>query len=513
MPYLKPISGHTSCRGVARYLEQKKRAVAKDFINCCDRQDHIYGFGWAKQMDDTRELCDNNKNTNQYRTRTYAHFVLSPDPRDEIDLITLRKLTTDWTVRFFEHYQCAIIYHYDTDVPHAHAVINNTNLATGKRLSPTLTNPFMRKIRVSLDEMARERGLRSFLDREEAREGGCDGVSLDVIEQNIAERKLDRKDPRWKDDIYDRVARSLDRATTYDKFVSLCRENGIEVGRTKDGECLYTLVEIPTRKVSAPRLDMRFSKAALTRKFGVSDGLLASPRETRQKVYRSKTEQALLAEGRYSWKEDIRDRVQIAKAVSRNTTEFETACREIGLDVRTGRDGQYVFALTGIPSRQVGTTRLGYEYRKDAIARNLIINRDKSLAREEVFRAVQDFRIGEARVVAHIHPSSKITLRQIAYALNTIAHNSISGLDEFDELHARAVAKRDAKCASYIAGARSIAAQCDLVPKSAPPKSVKRGVRSLEHEGRRTPKSTQHRTPTPQSRQAPSRAPDRGRSR
>ena len=33
MPYVKCISGHTSARGVQRYLEKDGRALATDFLN------------------------------------------------------------------------------------------------------------------------------------------------------------------------------------------------------------------------------------------------------------------------------------------------------------------------------------------------------------------------------------------------------------------------------------------------------------------------------------------------
>lgn len=33
MPLLKPISGHTSCRGIYRYLTKDDRALAADYLN------------------------------------------------------------------------------------------------------------------------------------------------------------------------------------------------------------------------------------------------------------------------------------------------------------------------------------------------------------------------------------------------------------------------------------------------------------------------------------------------
>lgn len=33
MPLLKPISGHTSCRGIYRYFTKDDRALAADYLN------------------------------------------------------------------------------------------------------------------------------------------------------------------------------------------------------------------------------------------------------------------------------------------------------------------------------------------------------------------------------------------------------------------------------------------------------------------------------------------------
>lgn len=89
---LKPISGHTSCSNVQKYLEKDDRALAIDTLNILDEKN------WAARMDKTREIFDNNKSVNGKQTRTYNHYIISPDPRDNIDLETLQKPQVDLTI-------------------------------------------------------------------------------------------------------------------------------------------------------------------------------------------------------------------------------------------------------------------------------------------------------------------------------------------------------------------------------------------------------------------------------
>ena len=53
---LKTIVGHTSARGICRYLTRKNRALASDYINI-DAPDPARpeaSFDWARVMDSTR---------------------------------------------------------------------------------------------------------------------------------------------------------------------------------------------------------------------------------------------------------------------------------------------------------------------------------------------------------------------------------------------------------------------------------------------------------------------------
>ena len=93
MPVVKPISGHTGCGGIMRYLTRGGRALAVDLANLSWSPEHPCGFrDWAEEMDFTRVAYGNHTPWKGRPARTYKHYVLSPDPRDGISLEALRDL-------------------------------------------------------------------------------------------------------------------------------------------------------------------------------------------------------------------------------------------------------------------------------------------------------------------------------------------------------------------------------------------------------------------------------------
>ena len=174
MPAIKAISGHTGFAAARRYLERDGRALARDLLHFSrmDESPRQAGleeahFDWDAAMDETRRTNGNDVPRRGRPARTYKHYVLSPDPRDGVSLADLRGLAVRWADESFPDFQVAIVYHDDNDghVPHAHVIVNNTNLATGNRLrdpDPGLLNG-------RLQAIARDMGLSHFEGRIDAR--------------------------------------------------------------------------------------------------------------------------------------------------------------------------------------------------------------------------------------------------------------------------------------------------------------------------------------------------------
>ena len=143
VPAIKAISGHTGLAAARGYLERDGRALARDLLHFSrmDESPRQAGlvearFDWDVAMDETRRANGNDAPYRGRPARTYKHYVLSPDPRDGVSLADLGELAVRWAEESFPDFQVAIVYHDDNEghVPHAHVIVNNTNLATGNRL-------------------------------------------------------------------------------------------------------------------------------------------------------------------------------------------------------------------------------------------------------------------------------------------------------------------------------------------------------------------------------------------
>jgi len=269
MPALKPISGYTSCRWVTIYLTRGGRSLAEDYINC-SRVDQSGAPAW-RQMDETRAAHGNDAPHHSKAARTYEHFVLSPDPRDRVSLQMLRELAVAWATRYFGDYECAIYYHDDNvlQIPHAHVVVNNTNLETGRRLSPTLTPEFEREIWEGLQEMAGERGLRAF-EPSAARQGVGGDLHARSVQRDYRAKAVKEiaRDDRWSwvEDVRSRAECACRLSSDAVTFERMCSVMGLSVARTRRGDYLFTHPASDTWKVSGGHLGSQWTPLGIERR-------------------------------------------------------------------------------------------------------------------------------------------------------------------------------------------------------------------------------------------------------
>lgn len=288
MPILKPISGHTGCRNVRKYLEKNGRAIARDFFNLSWDEREMSGYDlagkdaveWDREMDRMRASFGNDTPYKGGKARTYKHFVISPDPEDDIDIEALRGIASDWALRFFGDHQIAIVYHDDNagGIPHAHVVVNNTNLKTGNRMQTK--NPL--ELNRALQDMARARGLRGLSNESKAKSGV----------ERLAEKEHGRKGPSkrqdvhmsraeheivaeggysWVADIRSRVGIAKGLSRNGNEFRQVLDLLGVEVApasaRNGRDDWVYSIKGTPKCKVSGGKLGYAYSKQAVERSF------------------------------------------------------------------------------------------------------------------------------------------------------------------------------------------------------------------------------------------------------
>lgn len=271
MAFVKAISGHTRLGAAQRYLERDGRALARDFLNLDALTEGIDDgsgpdhreFDWASEMDWTRERLGNDSPSKGRRARTYKHYVVSPDPRDAVSLSELRSVTMSWVRENFADYEVAVVYHDDNEhrVPHAHVIVNNTNLVTGRRLQ----DPDPGALNGSLQSIARNAGLTHFVGR-------LDGSARD--ESHYRRRAIDRSEASlarrgeysWVADIRARVDVARGIAKDPDDFTGALREMGISVreSASRRGDWVYSLADTPSRQVTGSRLGASYTRREVT---------------------------------------------------------------------------------------------------------------------------------------------------------------------------------------------------------------------------------------------------------
>lgn len=278
MTQISAKGGHTPLGGVGHagfYLEFQKgddgrrlpergeRALAHDFINISERNGRA-GVPWYDQMDLTRQAYGNDvaKAGKGSRPLTYVQYIISPDPRDDCDLPKLRDLTMEWARKWFSDYQVAVVYHDDNGagILHAHVIVNNTNLETGRRLGPYLTKARVQQINQSMQELSLAYGLRAYdsehesRTRDEMREAGTDlertegsphasrkGERAKVnrrwlkVEESKTETVIRAEGGRpWKADLRDAIDCALAIAANEAEFLAALRAVGVDVTESRN---------------------------------------------------------------------------------------------------------------------------------------------------------------------------------------------------------------------------------------------------------------------------------------
>lgn len=232
---------------------------------------------WAREMDELRHDYRNDEPWKGQRAITFRHYVISPDPSDNIDLEGLRALTHARVRRHFSDYQVAVVYHDDNRqrIPHAHIVVNNTNLDTGRRLHI----PNALDMNRSLQEVAKEKGLAAF-DNEmpKGRMGRRDPKTpprpqtRQAVYVNLPERGLlDAGAYSWVSDIRNRVSVAKALSRNEGEFMRILELMEVEVvensAHAPREDWIFSLADQPSRMVSGERLGMTFGKIALTERF------------------------------------------------------------------------------------------------------------------------------------------------------------------------------------------------------------------------------------------------------
>lgn len=388
MTYMKPLSGHSSVKWIHYYLFKNDRALDKDFLNLTDRD--WKGRDWAKVMDRTREIFGNNvpvkKDT---KVRTYEHMIISLDEKDNgVELDDFRDFVNEWASKWFDsrgpegegigRFEVAIAYHDDNKargvqgkqgILHAHIVINNTELETKRRISGLLTTKVVQAMRADLQTMSLERGWHAFAtDGKSYTQAEMDARGLKVSRGKRLDRAMAALDNvlaneakgAQVENFGEAMQSRLDERRPVEKLIPETYSGDAAANPRSDADMTDPSSSDEPASLSYTTMrteDGRVMRLVVPRGFGDSDTMAERQIEQR--------------EG-WSWKDDIRDRVDVAMRISKGPADFASKLGELGIQINYNRNGDIVFHHPSDPaSRKVKGSTLGKRYAATAIEQTM----------------------------------------------------------------------------------------------------------------------------------------------
>lgn len=397
MPYVKFISGHSeSTKTIQNYLEKKGRHLASDFVNAA--RESIDGLSWSEVMDRTREEYDTQHARKGQRARRYEHIIISLDPQDDVSLDDFRDYVTSIVSHWFDgelgRFQVAIVYHDDNServargekgVLHAHLVVNNPDLETGLRLSPKLTPKFVNDFATDANGRALDLGWHGFaqngvsmtldqmkavgLSRSRGRYAAlamAEGIEVPEIE---GEEAYEFRDKTGRVDKIDDALKDKDGEG--DMLFKRRKKVTRDVAGASEDSAIGTSDDLDsvdeTSSNNPTGANVGSNEFAV--KFKFRDGDERMYVFTRQPTREDIPEKRYREREGFSWKQDIRDRVDVALRLAESSKDFKEICGLLGVGVSYNAHGDIKFSHPSSPdTRVVKGHTLGKDYSTASIA-------------------------------------------------------------------------------------------------------------------------------------------------
>lgn len=299
---VKSIASNLKCVfHIQDYLEKNNRAIARDFLNFPTDRDHTRN--WSYFFDETRAEYGNDRQWGGKDPVTYQHFIVSPDPRDEVDLDTLRAFVTEWANDLFGGgegslgaFEVAIVYHDDNErgIPHAHVVVNNTNLETGNKLHTSRKES--KFLATHLQDLALKYGLTAF-----DKDGPAKLEPTLKVKRTAAENAI-RKERKfsWKQELRNVADIAVRTSDGIPQFFDACAAYGVEVSVSRsDKDFVYAHPANPTRwRCSGKQLGESYVPRAIRERIEQVRPRIAALRERMRPNVLAAAPEAKLAEVR-----------------------------------------------------------------------------------------------------------------------------------------------------------------------------------------------------------------------
>lgn len=239
MAMLKVLARRGSAKRVMEYLAKDGRAVAFESSFAAPGED------WSATMDDVaRELGRGGK-------RSYYHVVISPDPRDGLDVDAAMGLATRWVAERYPEAMWVAEAHDDTGIPHVHVIVGATLPASGRKIH--MDNDWVREDARALQRICRELGMSALPDEpvrrdEDGAEIGGGSARRRAAEHRERQRRVrseraargerpggSRRSSKgsWLDDVRDEIDRAIVGCRTWAELAERLEADGYGVRLTR----------------------------------------------------------------------------------------------------------------------------------------------------------------------------------------------------------------------------------------------------------------------------------------
>jgi len=255
MPLFKGGASKARPHKALNYILDEDKAAVHDVILMSQGRT-------ANELGDEMEEVQKCYNKAQkFNSRKYYHFKFSPDPEDKPSVEDVQAAAMELAAQYFDGFQCVVATHVDTDVTHAHIIVNSVSIRTGKMLH--FTDSEYRDLKDAANEIGKKYGMTE-LDWRQATAEKRAKVEAEVTK---AEHWLyDRGVTTWKDDLKEIILLARDRTDNMVAFEDYLERYGVQLTRNTEKTISYRH-PLREQSIRGERLGEEFTKAALERHF------------------------------------------------------------------------------------------------------------------------------------------------------------------------------------------------------------------------------------------------------
>ena len=294
-------------------------------------------------------------------------------------------------------------------IMHAHILVNNTDLMTGKRISPLLDNKTTEEFFYRCQDIAKEMGL-TYMEIDE------NGMNHVIPGRPRSERA--RYDADLRRALEELDPRSPARASREE--LAWSREHpGLPFPGSLETPLIFDRDNRPNIEKNRRRGSFaEVSYSAGTRRYS------------------------------YSWMQDLRNRIDIAYALSASVPQFEALCEKVGVRIERAKGGDYMYVHPSADTRRARGAKLGRAYTRDTVKRRLA-QRYSEAMREPLSRrrAHEDMGgvIRSIQTIGWLDKGSKVKVADIALVMKFNRDHGIECYEDYARLvGSGAVAAADA---------------------------------------------------------------------